>query len=163
MLNNPTTFTKDMNKNSMNFLVKKLSKLFHASSESGGGFTLIEVVVAIFVLIVGVVGVFTAIQNITFSSQINSSKLTAAYLAQEGIELVRNKRDSNWLAGETWDSDLPSGTKGNILGKFNITTTITTPPDGDDKIIVSVKVSWQEKGKNYSVTAQTELYNWYGH
>ncbi|MDI6602665.1 MAG: hypothetical protein QME57_00905 [Patescibacteria group bacterium] len=123
------------------------------------GFTFIEVMIAIFVLTIGVLGVFTAIQNITFSSQINFSKLTATYLVQEGIELVRNQRDSNWLAGDPWDSNLPSGTETGLLGKFSRTITITEP--SSDKKVVSVKVSWQERGKNYSITAETELYNWY--
>ena len=121
------------------------------------GFTLIEVLVAIFVLVVGVFGVFFVVQNITFSSQLNSSKLTAAYLVQEGIELVRNKRDSNWLANLSWDSDLPSGTETGLLGKFTRTTLLFPK---ENKIVVTVEVSWQERGKDYSVTAQTELENW---
>jgi len=131
-----------------------LNKMF----QSNKGFTLIETVVAVFVLTIGVLGVFTVVQNITFSSQLNSSKLTATYLAQEGIELVRNQRDSNWLAGSPWGSRLPSGTKTGLLGKFNRTIAITKPLP--NKKIVSVEVSWQERGKNYSVTAQTQLYNW---
>lgn len=122
------------------------------------GFTLVETVVAVSVLIIGVLGVFTVVQNITFSSQVNSSKFTAAYLTQEGIELVRNKRDSNWLAGQPWDSGLPSGTETGLLGKFSRTTTISSP--APNKRVVTVNVSWQERGKNYSVTAQSHLYNW---
>lgn len=127
-------------------------------SDKTKGFTLIEVIVAIFVLTIGVLGVFQVVQNITFFSQINSSKLVATYLAQEGIELVRNQRDSNWVAGRPWAENLSTSTESGLLGKFQRTINITDL--SPEKKRVSVEVSWQEKGKNYSVTSQTELYKW---
>jgi Tfp pilus assembly protein PilV len=129
-------------------------------------FTLIEILIALSLLMIGVVGVFRVVQNITFFSQINSSKLIATYLTQEGIEVVRNNRDSNWLKGDTWDSNLVRELpliRFPLDQKFtrNVTTTPTTTPDGSDKIIiVEVNVSWRERGKEYSVIAQTHLYNW---
>jgi type II secretory pathway pseudopilin PulG len=75
----------------------RISVVFRRQSQSGGGFTLIEVIVAIFLIIVGMVGVLITIQNIFPSIRIVSSQFTAAYLAQEGIEIVRNIRDTNWL------------------------------------------------------------------
>lgn len=133
------------------------------------GFTLIEVMVAVFVLIVGVLGAFTVVQNITFSSQIASSKLTATYLAQEGIELVRNQRDSNWLedtytpAEVPWDSNVPPPECSRTIGKFTRNCQVTPDlVDGVEKMLVSVEVNWEERGRSYQVTAKTELYNWYG-
>ena len=77
------------------------------------GFTLLEVMVAIFVITVGIAGVMTILQRTMFLTSISSSRLTAAYLAQEGIEIVRNVRDTNWLeAGSTandWDEGLNIG------------------------------------------------------
>lgn len=61
------------------------------------GFTLLEVTVAIFVVTVGLVGIFTAIQNLSISASSSSNRLIAIYLAQEGIEIVKNIRDTNWL------------------------------------------------------------------
>lgn len=79
------------------------------------GFTLIEVIIAIFILIVGVVAVFMLV-NKGLSGTIDlSDKLVAAYLAQEGIEIVRNMRDTNWVqyppppGGYDWDAGLSSG------------------------------------------------------
>jgi len=60
-------------------------------------FTLLEVIVAITVLTIAVGGSFALIQQTMVAASLNQSKLTAYYLAQEGIELVRNIRDSNWL------------------------------------------------------------------
>jgi prepilin-type N-terminal cleavage/methylation domain-containing protein len=122
------------------------------------GFTLIEVIVAIFLITVGMAGAFNLVQRTIAFTSVSSSRLQAAYLAQGGIELVRNTRDSNWLAGNEWDLNLPSGTETGLLGKFDRTITITAPEP--DKMVVSVEINWQERGRDHSVTAQTELYNW---
>jgi len=68
------------------------------------GFTLLEVIVAIFLLTVGVIGILSLISQTIVSSQITSSRLVASYLAQEGTEIVKNLRDANFLKihkGET--------------------------------------------------------------
>tara|TARA_Y100000310_G_C20560648_1_gene752873 strand:- start:357 stop:887 length:531 start_codon:yes stop_codon:yes gene_type:complete len=62
------------------------------------GFTIIEVLFAIFVLTVGAVGAFALTSQVISISSAPSSQLVASYLAQEGIEVVRNIRDSNLLA-----------------------------------------------------------------
>jgi len=82
--------------------------------QSKRGFTIIETMVAVFVIITGVVGVYTLLQQTMASIRVVSSKLTASYLAQEGVEVVRNIRDSNWIKQETipgalWDAGIPAG------------------------------------------------------
>lgn len=74
------------------------------------GFTLIEVLVAIFILTVGVVGVFALINQALVSSSILINRLIASYLAQEGLEIMRNIRDTNWLesAAGAWDNGFPN-------------------------------------------------------
>jgi prepilin-type N-terminal cleavage/methylation domain-containing protein len=61
------------------------------------GFTLIEIIISILLLSVGVVGVFSAFSVVTILTSDSADRLTAAYLAQEGMEIVRNIRDNNWL------------------------------------------------------------------
>jgi type II secretory pathway pseudopilin PulG len=78
------------------------------------GFTLLEAIVSIFIVTVGVGGVFTLVNQTVNSNRVASSRLTALYLAQEGIEIVRHIRDSNflevrWGMGGTWDQDLSAG------------------------------------------------------
>lgn len=75
------------------------------------GLTLLEVIATIFVITVGVIGGMSAVQRTITLISISSSRLTAAYLAQEGIEIVRNVRDGNWLEWRTasttpWDEGL---------------------------------------------------------
>ena len=127
------------------------------------GFTFLEVLTAVFVIALAVVGVFSAIQSTTTARFFAVSQLQSAYLAQEGIELVRNQRDHNWLEDTAWGAN-----KNNLiadfheqtedLGRFERTTTIDDL--GGDKIVVSVTVSWPEKGGG-EIKVITELHNWY--
>lgn len=70
------------------------------------GLSIMEVVVALGVIIVGMLGIISLLaQNIKIST-INKNKLLASMLAQEGLELVRNKRDANWVNGNLWNDGL---------------------------------------------------------
>lgn len=65
--------------------------------KSGAGFTLLEGVIAVGIISVGlIVGLALAYSNLT-AAQANSDRIIAANLAREGIEIVRNIRDSNWM------------------------------------------------------------------
>jgi prepilin-type N-terminal cleavage/methylation domain-containing protein len=68
------------------------------------GFTIIELVITIFILSIAVVGIFNAFSIITILTADSSDRLTATYLAQEGMEIVRNIRDQNWLNIDARDS-----------------------------------------------------------
>lgn len=62
------------------------------------GFTIIELIISIFILTVAVVGIFSAFSVMTILTSDSVNRLTATYLAQEGIEIVRNLRDTNWIS-----------------------------------------------------------------
>ena len=61
------------------------------------GFTLLEVIVAIFILTVGAGSSFILISKTLSAASLVKENLIASYLVQEGIEIVRNIRDTNWL------------------------------------------------------------------
>jgi len=95
------------------FSINTLGKIF--SIKSGGGFTLLEVILAISFLTVAVGGSFGLLQQTLLTASLANSKLIASYLAQEGIEIVRNIRDNNWLnqravPGLSWKGGLDAGT-----------------------------------------------------
>lgn len=148
------------------------------------GFTILEVIAAMLVITIGVLGAFIVIQQLMSHIHSSSLRFTAAYLAKEGVEIVRNIRDTNWLKGDVWNNGLGAGdweadytTQGlndNYDGDFlNIdgsgfysyssgTSTkfqrkITITPDGSDKLKVFVEVKWQ----GHNVLVQENLYNWY--
>ncbi len=72
------------------------------------GMTFLELMVAIFVLIVGISGTVGLIQRTISSASMAASQLKAAYLAQEGIEVVKNIRDSSWVRDASWLENIDS-------------------------------------------------------
>ncbi len=59
------------------------------------GFTLIETLVAISILVVAVTAPLSLASQSLFASFYAKDQVTAAYLAQEAIEIIRQKRDHN--------------------------------------------------------------------
>jgi prepilin-type N-terminal cleavage/methylation domain-containing protein len=76
------------------------------------GFTIIELIISIFILSIAIVGTFSAFLIMTILTSETADRLTATYLAQDGIEIVRNIRDNNWLkmkagvSGTNWTTGL---------------------------------------------------------
>lgn len=154
------------------------------------GFTLLEMMIAIVVITVGVIAIMSLIHRAALGSQLASSRVAAAYLAQEGLEIVRNIRDSNWLAQRensevVWDQNLQSGNweaefSGLTLtpfqnrnlkidgGFYNYSSgqdtkfkrKITVAKPSSNVLEVSVEISWQERGNSYSTSFYENLYDW---
>jgi len=72
------------------------------------GFTLIEMIVSVFIVTTGIIGVFSLVSNFSEQSQSVRDGTVASYLAQEGIEIVKNIRDTNMIGGLTWDNGFSS-------------------------------------------------------
>lgn len=125
------------------------------------GFTILEVMIAIFVVTIGVLAAYNVTQQMISYTYHSASRLTAAYLAKEGIEIVRNTRDTNWLEQENWDNGLSSSDwEACIIPKYE--RRVTIDDSVADTLKVSVEVQWKYKGKDYGpITAQENLYNWY--
>jgi len=77
--------------------------------KNSAGFTILEVILAITVLTLAAGGSFILISQTIGSISVIQSRLTASYLIQEGLEIVRNIRDSNWLKNQTWNQNLGEG------------------------------------------------------
>jgi len=123
------------------------------------GFTILEILVAMLVITIGGLAAYAVVQQIISSTFSSSYRLTAAYLAKEGVEIVRNMRDTNWLEGDLWNAGIQSGSQSDVLPNYDRNTTISSNPD--ESINVSVQVSWDIRGDSGSITVQENLYNWY--
>ena len=77
------------------------------------GLTLIETLVAISILLMAVVGPMTIYSNSISSARYSGNKTIAYYLAQEGIELVKYKINTEFNSGSGWFSSLPDCIAGN--------------------------------------------------
>jgi len=73
------------------------------------GFTLLETLIALSIFSITIVSLIVFISDGVANAKFTKNKLTAYYLAQEGIELIRNVRDTNIITGGTWNDFAGSG------------------------------------------------------
>lgn len=66
------------------------------------GFTLVETLVAVFILTLGIVATSTVTQRNLQGAYYSRDQITAYFLAEEAVEVLRNKRDSNIKQGSDW-------------------------------------------------------------
>jgi len=66
------------------------------------GFTLLETLVAITILIMALLGPLQLASRSVSSVTVSQNRIVAFYLAQEGVEVVRNIRDYNFMGDTFW-------------------------------------------------------------
>jgi prepilin-type N-terminal cleavage/methylation domain-containing protein len=155
---------------------------------SQAGFSLIEVIIAMFILSSAVFGTYILVQQTLIAAAANKLQLTAYYLGQEGVEIVRNIRDTNWLQEETWTTGLAVGggwqeadytssslsasqsrnLKVDADGFYNYSSGTDSHfkrkisvTDQTDYLQVEVVVEWTDNRRDRSVQVINNLYNWY--
>jgi hypothetical protein len=100
------------------------------------GFTFIETLAALFVIMVGISSFVTLINQTVSYTKSSSYNLIAAYLGKEGVEIVKNIRDSNFLKDyydlpptATWYDDLTSCGGSGCQGDYE--SSMLVPYDGE--------------------------------
>jgi Tfp pilus assembly protein PilV len=152
---------------------------------------LIEVIVSLGLIVVGLVAILTmATFSIKAGTQ-SSDRIQAALLAQEGIERVKNIRDTNWIDDTSQNkvgwitNNFPENFLTSHSGSYQVATynddagwsitsgteqiwgmftrTITFPDVIEDHITISSRVTWTDNsGMERSVEAIGYINNWMG-
>ena len=165
--------------------VRKIMKI--ANKNNKNGFTLIEAIVAIGIVMVGLFSALGAITTALFYVSNIQDRLIATNLVAEGIEVARNIRDNNHLQDRVWNNDLANGDyqaaynstsfssySGNPLlldsstGLYNYSSgnptyylrRISIANLSDYEIRVISTVTWQRRGVTYSSSAEDHFFNW---
>ena len=68
------------------------------SARDDRGFTLGEVLVATFVLAIGLVGIATGFQYATSGVELGRGETTAAFLAEQRLEWLKSRALTNWTS-----------------------------------------------------------------
>src|SRR5680860_1530147 len=91
----------------MNFFLRELHQ--YKVRKQQAGFTVIEAFVGIAILLVGIVGPMTLVNDNMQAGRFSRDQITSYYLAQEAIEIIRQQRDDNMLSGGNWLAGLADG------------------------------------------------------
>lgn len=93
---------------------------------SARGFTILETLVAISILVLALTAPLAIVAQALSSSYYARDQVTAYYLAQEAVEFLRNKRDNAGLqsatTAEEWTSLFFADTSGTIINPVGVTT-----------------------------------------
>lgn len=89
-------------------------KILKSKKNYGYGFTLVEALVAISILMIAIAGPMTLAQKGLSTATLSKDQMIASFLAQDGIEAVKNMRDQialsktsgDWLTGTLLDNCL---------------------------------------------------------
>jgi len=85
-------------------------KIFRKNISHKPAFSLIEIMAVLLIVSLGIIGVANLATQSIQAQTINRGSIVAYQLAQEGLEIVRQIRDTNWLQGNDWKTGLGSGT-----------------------------------------------------
>ncbi len=106
------------------------------------GFSLIEILISILIVAIAFIGVYRVISKYNTYTQKERESFVAAYLCQEGIEIVKNLRDSNWIEGVDWDNGLISCASG-CEADYNDSALTAWSSPGRDLYIENVTGSYE--------------------
>lgn len=103
-------------------------------THSQRGFTLIEAILAVSIIVTGLVALLTLARLSIIAADATVNRIRAVAYAQEAMEVVRNIRDTNWLEYDTdsttvWNDGLFSPTDPTDYSAV-ITTTLAQPLTG---------------------------------
>ncbi len=162
-------------------------RILQIANKNNNGFTLIETIIAVGVIAIGMLSALMLINNSLFYVSNIQDRLIAAHLTAEGLEVVRNIRDNNWLANLPWNNGLANGDyqdsynsislspySGNPLlfdsssGLYNYSSGASTTYIRKISISnlsvyeirVTSTITWQRRGVIYSNSAEDHLFNW---
>ena len=80
-------------------------KFLKQKNNKNSGFTLVETLVAIAIFTISIIALMAVLANGISDTTYAKTKMTATYLAQEGIEYIRNMRDDYVLYSTMTESD----------------------------------------------------------
>lgn len=94
-------------------------------------FTLVEVITVLLVISLGMVGTLSLISQNIRSQSLNEKTMIAYQLAQEGIELIRNLRDTNRNQDNDWRTGMEDDGLYFMDYSDSVPTKLTTQSQGD--------------------------------
>jgi Tfp pilus assembly protein PilV len=156
------------------------------SKHNQKGFSLIGVIVAVFIVAISIVGILNLSQASLKGAFSSKMRLIASGLAQEGTEIIRYMRRSqtewdNWYSSVSSGDYLVQYNSSDLLSfsetplRFNANSGLYQYDSGSDSLFyrkitltklssneiqVAVEVKWRAGGNWHNLTVEDRLWNW---
>jgi type IV pilus assembly protein PilV len=130
-----------------------MTRGFVPTGNHSRGFTLLEVLVAIALLAVGLLGMATLVGSIINYNQLAQHVTTATTLAQDRIEELKNTGYDNIAEGSSTEANIDA--LGDAGGVYNRSTEVDEDTVFQNTKTVEVTVSWDWKGNTHNVVLNT--------
>ncbi len=148
---------------------------------------LLETMIALGVVVVGVLSVFGFIARGLSTNRVVADQFTGAYLAAEGVEVVKNIIDGNHRKGLPWNAGFSNGDFEVDFASVGLTPASDRPLRMDpntglwnygegqtshfvrtihvemldqDEMRINSLVRWSSRGGTYDVDVEDHFYNW---
>lgn len=73
----------------------------HLNQKNKSAFSLLETIVVLFIVSIGLVSILSLTVDSVRAQNLNKNSLLAYHLAEEGLELIKNVRDTNFIQNTT--------------------------------------------------------------
>jgi len=124
------------------------------NAKQNTGFTLIEVMIAMFILMIGMLALLNTAAVIIENNLVNVLRDEAAYVAQSTISDIRNT-PFNSITSQA--AVLVPRYFSGVEMNYSVTTTVTPVGTAGDSKNVQVSVTWTYKGVPYQHTINTVI------
>jgi len=162
---------------------------FNLKNKANRGYLLIESMIGISIAVVGILGILSLISRSVSLNRVVGDQFTGAYLAAEGIEIVKNLIGANIINRRPWNSGFMDGDfEADYLSMFldsgrnrrllfdstsrlysyqtgsptNFIRTIKIELIGSGEIKVNSVVRWTSRGGGeFEANLENHFFNWY--
>lgn len=153
------------------------------------GFTLVELMVAISMIAIVFTSIISLVNTVLANLSYSHNYLVASYLAQEGIELITQKRNENFKNLVSFDQGIisncleidyrevfrPCSVESNNFLKFSdsegfqyasgdntfFKRTLKTTKVNSNEIKVQSIVKWKTRDQDFNIVVEDHLFNWF--
>lgn len=154
---------------------------------SARGQIIVEAVIAIFIMVTAVLVFLGLLSRSTGLNRFINDRYTAVYLAVEGIEVVKNIVDANYLQGQSWNRGVDDGDYEIIYNSVNLEDsqdsflrftsdgfydydlagnqtpfkrTVVIKAVSANEIKVNSIVDWKSRGVDYTIDLEDHFFDW---
>lgn len=122
-----------------------------AAKRREGGFTLMEVMIAVLLTAIAIIGMIALFRVNTTAASYSRHQTEASILAQDRLETIRTWPSTAVVAGSTTENTLNDLGKTVSGGRY---TRVSTIAAASSQFSLTVAVSWDEDGTTKTVTVR---------